>query len=51
MYPGSTEQRVSSWKKRSTTSLTQTGKQVKANLYANVFAVEHEKGDAAHRAV
>jgi hypothetical protein len=28
-------------------SLTQTGKQVKANLYANVFVVEHEKGDGA----
>ncbi len=28
-------------------ALTQTGKQVKANLYANVFVVEHEKGDEA----
>ena len=26
-------------------ALTQTGKQVKANLYANVFTVEHEKGE------
>jgi hypothetical protein len=26
-------------------TLTQTGKQVKANLYANVFVVEHEKGE------
>ena len=31
-------------------SLTQTGKQVKANLYANVFVVEHEKGADGHRA-
>lgn len=29
-------------------SLTQTGKQVKANLYANVFVVEHEKGEGPH---
>lgn len=28
-------------------ALTQTGKQVKANLYANVFVVEHEKGEGA----
>jgi hypothetical protein len=28
-------------------SLTQTGKQIKANLYANVFVVEHEKADGA----
>jgi hypothetical protein len=31
-------------------SLTQSGKQVKANLYANVFVVEHEKGEGGHRA-
>ena len=31
-------------------SLTQSGKQVKANLYANVFVVEHEKGEEGHRA-
>jgi hypothetical protein len=29
-------------------SLTQLGKQIRANLYANVFVVEHEGGPSAH---
>jgi uncharacterized protein Veg len=30
-------------------SLTQQGKQIIANLYSNVFVIEHEKNEEEHR--